>query len=79
MNVRNSDGASALIAASQHGYLETVKLLLGESAEINAQDCKGMTPLMHASLKGHLTRTLEYKRFILYYKVETSTNMNQSI
>jgi ankyrin repeat protein len=36
---------TALYVAAQNGYVETVKLLIGAGAEVNARDSSGRTPL----------------------------------
>ena len=49
-----ANGITALMAASQNGYVEVVKELLNSGADINAKDNDGCTALMLASENGHL-------------------------
>ena len=46
-------GITLLMAASGHGHLEVVKLLLEKGADVNAKNNDGYTALMAASLEGH--------------------------
>lgn len=52
VNVRNDFGATALIMASQAGYIEIVKILLDASADVNSTS-KDMTALFLASQQGY--------------------------
>ncbi len=47
------DGETALMAASEKGYTEIVKLLLDYGAKVDLQDVLGKTALYKASEKGH--------------------------
>ena len=52
---RTTDGATALMAASQEGHLEIAQLLVERGANVNAaRTDNGGTALMYASWKGHL-------------------------
>jgi ankyrin repeat protein len=46
-------GGTALMAASQNGYLEVVQALLDAKADVNAKASNGATALMIASFRGH--------------------------
>jgi len=52
-NVKDEDGCTPLIYASEKGNLEVLKLLLDRGAHIDCRDNAGRTPLMCASLNGH--------------------------
>lgn len=62
VNVKNSEGATPLIAAVEGGHAELVKLLLEKKADVNL-DKKGVTPFMAASHAGKadLVKLLEAK------------------
>ena len=45
---------TALHAASVHGHLKAVELLLGHGAQVSATDVHGQTPLHLAARGGHL-------------------------
>jgi ankyrin repeat protein len=51
---KNSTGVTALILASEKGYLDVVNALLENGADVNATGEYGYTALMRASSKGHL-------------------------
>lgn len=51
-DIRNSSGQTALISASSHGYIETLKILLDYGASIEKTDQSGQTALMVASSQG---------------------------
>ena len=51
VNVRDTDGVTALILASQFGYADIVKLLIDNGANVNARDDEGRTALMKATIK----------------------------
>ena len=52
---RDSDGTTALMAASCNGHVEIVKFLLQQkNVDFNAQKKNGGTALYMASLRGHL-------------------------
>lgn len=44
---------SAIIVAAEEGDLETVKMLLGQGADVDATDSEDRTALLEASMKGH--------------------------
>ncbi|SRR6266540_1326183 len=46
INARSDDGKTALMYACVIGHLTAVKLLV-EASDVNAQDARGMTALMH--------------------------------
>lgn len=50
--MRNTDGWTALTAASFYKRTEIVKLLLEKQATVNLQDARGRTPLMYAAAMG---------------------------
>jgi ankyrin repeat protein len=50
---KNSEGFTALHYAAFHGYLEIARLLLAETADVNAKTGKGATPLHYAVWYGH--------------------------
>jgi ankyrin repeat protein len=52
-NAKMADGATALIAAAQHGHLEVVQTLVAAQADVNARATDGATALMIASQNGH--------------------------
>ncbi|HEY4309050.1 MAG TPA: ankyrin repeat domain-containing protein [Pirellulales bacterium] len=49
IETRNERGLTLLAAAANHGYPRIVKLLLEHSADPNARDHEGKTPLHHAA------------------------------
>ncbi len=54
VNMKDSDGWTALIIASLFGQLEIVKVLLENGADVNMKGLHGMTALMLATKAGHL-------------------------
>ncbi|EPE30107.1 Ankyrin repeat-containing protein [Glarea lozoyensis ATCC 20868] len=54
MESEDSDGGTALHAASERGHENVVKLLLKTGAKVNATDIDGGTALHRASWNGHL-------------------------
>jgi len=48
----NNDGSTAMIYASYHGKLESVKALIEAKANINATNSGGHTALMYAAFEG---------------------------
>ena len=46
-------GYTALMAASEMGYIDIVKLLIKEGADVNVQDDDGITALRRAYKFGH--------------------------
>ena len=55
MNAKSLMGATALHMAARFGKDEVVKALINKGANVNITDNVGMTPLMTATLQGHLT------------------------
>jgi serine/threonine-protein phosphatase 6 regulatory ankyrin repeat subunit B len=53
VNAGDEHGRTALIFASNNGYIDIVKLLLDNGANVNAEDKGGNTALIFASNKGH--------------------------
>jgi ankyrin repeat protein len=52
VDVRNSDGMTALIVAASVGAGEVVRMLLEKGAKVDGRDAEDKTPLMHAA--GHV-------------------------
>lgn len=52
INLRNADGKTALVLATENGHESMVEFLLEKKADINQVDTNGMTPLMHAAYGG---------------------------
>jgi ankyrin repeat protein len=55
-NVRNGDGATALMLAAHAGNLEMVRTLVDAGADVNAVDERGWGPLMKAAYNADLDR-----------------------
>jgi ankyrin repeat protein len=53
VDARGSEHRTALIQACASGNVDIVGVLLDAGADRNAQDAKGMTPLLEAALHGH--------------------------
>ena len=53
INTPNKDGDSALIEAARHGFLETVKLLLDNGANVLHSNAAGRTALLEAMERGY--------------------------
>jgi ankyrin repeat protein len=53
VNARDSEGETALMAASAGGHRDIVQKLLSKGAQVNAKSKPGVTALMYASLSGH--------------------------
>lgn len=53
VNAKDGDGQSALMIASDRGYMDIVLALLQAGADANAEDNSAWTPLMFASSDGH--------------------------
>ncbi len=49
VNIKNSEGRTALMYAAERNHIDYMNLLLKEGAEVNVQDYQGMTALMYAS------------------------------
>jgi ankyrin repeat protein len=54
LNEADNDGITGLHYAADEGESEIVGLLLSKGAQANTRDVHGITPLMVASIKGHL-------------------------
>lgn len=55
INVRNENGATALMVASHKGHSATVHFLCDRNADVNIIQKKGWTALMYAADKGNLS------------------------
>lgn len=53
INMKSSDGTTALLLATENGQQGVVKLLLDSGADINTKGSGGMTALMLAAKNGH--------------------------
>ena len=51
---RDAEGRTALHTAAFHGYIETVRHLLQQQAEVDARDEQQRTPGHWSAFKGHL-------------------------
>jgi hypothetical protein len=51
-NVRDKNGSTALIIASEQGYNDCVSLLLSKKADLNSQNNNGLSALMLAAVTG---------------------------
>jgi ankyrin repeat protein len=54
VNAKMSNGATALISASENGHQEVVRVLLAAKADVNAKMSNGATALVYAANNGHL-------------------------
>ena len=54
LDIRDSQGLTALHEAAQNGHVQVCSLLLKYKANVNKKDAEGWTPLMAASLIGHV-------------------------
>ena len=52
--VRNGGGSTALHLAAIKGHAPVIKQLLAEGANIQKEDCRGLSPLQCAAEGGHL-------------------------
>ena len=74
LGTANRRGETLLMAASYHGRLDWVELLLKEPvvrSSINARDEFGVTALMHAVVQGHVDmvrKLLKVEGVHLYYR-----------
>ena len=59
VNAKNSNGVTALMAASQDGHLDCIDILLSNGADVNAKDNRGRTALMFASFSGLTHKCME--------------------
>ena len=59
VNLQNDDDRTALMVASDQGYLEIVKYLVANGANINEKGLLNWTSLLWASYKGH-TEVVKY-------------------
>jgi ankyrin repeat protein len=53
VNLKNTEGSTALMFAAQNGHTELVQMLLGAKAEVNLQNQADITALMLAAFNGH--------------------------
>jgi len=68
INTVNKDGKTALIIASDLGYLDLVKYLVEKGADVNAKSKDGTTPLIIASSWGNIE--------IVEYLIEKGADVN---
>ncbi len=54
LNIKNRDGLTPLYIASQNGYLEIVRELIQQGANVDLCGVENATPLIVASFSGHL-------------------------
>ena len=73
LNARNSDGATALIVASENGHADVVRVLLDAKADVNAKDNYGGTAPMLASQSGHA----DVVRVLLAAKVDVNAKTSE--
>jgi ankyrin repeat protein len=59
---RDDDGATALHRAAEEGHLETVELLIGFGADVNALDANDRTAAMRAELAQHTDVALRLRQ-----------------
>ncbi len=68
VNTANDNGATALHQAARGGYVQIVRLLIDNGADLEAKDLRGQTPAMLARAQGHaevadmIKRSLAQKR-----------------
>jgi ankyrin repeat protein len=62
INAVNHNGDTALHIASAQGYIEVVRLLASQGADLNARNAKGLTPLGALLEKKTHKRTIELLR-----------------
>ena len=55
VNFRDHNGRTGLHLASSMGHLETVKFLVSEGADVDAETDDGFSPLMMACIDGHFS------------------------
>ena len=53
VNIRDSDGNTAVMVAAQYGHGDIVQYLHEAGADINISDEYGRTPVMQAASRGH--------------------------
>lgn len=53
MNLADQKGRTPLLAAAEHGHINTINLLLEKGANFLAVDVKGRTALHEAAQNGH--------------------------
>jgi ankyrin repeat protein len=54
VNMKDKEGYSALLIATEKGDIDMVKLLLEKGADVNARDIDGYTALMYVAYNGNL-------------------------
>jgi uncharacterized protein len=54
VNMKDKEGYSALLIATENGDIDMVKLLLEKGADVNATDIDGYTSLMYVAYNGNL-------------------------
>jgi uncharacterized protein len=55
----NPKGTTALMRASQEGYVEITKVLIEADCDVNRKNLEGMNALMLASQRGHASVVVE--------------------
>jgi ankyrin repeat protein len=81
INAKDYDGNTALIRASEKGYIKVVRELLKKGADVRSKNYHGSSALMRASFNGHIdvVRALLENAFIkepnrFVQKVEVKDN-----
>ena len=74
VNLKNSDGSSALRFAANFGYLDIVRMLCDKGATVDAS-CKWGTPLMSACRGGYLF----VAEFLIYRGADVTTKIRGDI
>ena len=71
VNFRDVNGRTGLHLASSMGHLETVKFLVSEGANVDAETPDGFSPLMMACINGHFTIC----KYLLWQNCDISINV----